>query len=349
MKPSSKRYRPTTECSDDTSFRTTSSTTELQPRRATSSAPRILLLDMDGTMIGKITPQVCEYEILLATEPKRLKNMRADLVERLRTGIIRPYLFDLCDLVKTGELTNVEIFVYTASESRWAHFLIPCIEEALHFRFNRPFFTRDNCVVVNMEYKKAFDIVAPIILRKLRKKYTGILFKTSDVINNTMLVDNNPTVLLKPSMDSKRTLKCPTYNFAYHYDVFCRIPVSVLHELFKSFISILAMNEIFPDLPPSDIEDVHHFLLLYNQRLYENTKYSWKEQKNTGKDRLFRVLINALRHNQNPKGRTSLGGITPEFVHYLSIDIEKAGMYSSPLRTSSSSSSMKGLPSLRRR
>ena len=306
-----------------------------------SLPPRILLLDMDGTMIGKITPQVCEYEVILTTDEKKLKSMKADLVERLKQGIIRPYLASLCRLVAAGELTNVELFVYTASETRWAHFLIPCIEEALGFRFNRPFFTRDHCVAVGSEYKKAFELVAPAVFRKLRGKYALANFRQT--ADNMALIDNNPTVLLYPNIDGRKTVKCPTYNFAYYYDVLARLPAHTVHESFAELVPVLALNDMFPDVPPRQVEDVHHFLLLYFQKMNENVRTSWKEMKAAGKERLFRLLIAALRTNQkgtsvsHPASHASFG-ITTEFVTSLERDIAAAMLYSSPLRTSSTSS-----------
>lgn len=286
-----------------------------------------MLLDMDGTMIGKITPQVCEYEVILSTDEKKLKTMKADLVERLKQGIIRPYLASLCRLVAAGELADVELFVYTASESRWAHFLIPCIEEALGFRFNRPFFTRDHCVAVGAEYKKAFELVAPTVFRKLRGRYA--LSSARETAENMTLVDNNPTVLLHPNIDGKRTVRCPTYNFAYYYDVLARVPVHTLHANYAKLIPVLALNDMFPDVSPRQVEDVHHFLMLYFQKMNENVRTSWKEMKAAGKERLFRLVIEALRANQR---------VTADFVASLEREIEAAMLYSSPLRTSSAAS-----------
>jgi hypothetical protein len=329
---STKRHRP--------SYSSHSSSPPFIPASLSSSPPpRVLLLDMDGTMIGKITPQVCEYEVLMATQKSKLKSMKSDLVERLRQGIIRPYLASLCALIKKGEIRNVETYVYTASESKWANFLVPCIEEAIGFKFNRPIFTRNHCVTVGQEYKKSLGIVFPSIYRKLKTKYK--LVDVRSLSDNMILVDNNHTVLLNPAKDGRRLVKCPTYNFAYYYDVLGRVDLPVLHAKYQRLIPILVSNYMFPDVRPSEVHSVQQFVFMYYHKMYENAKVSWREENsanisNGGKEKLFKLLLQTFKDQER---RDSNYGFTEEIVATLNRHVTEMINYTSALPTSSVSSS----------
>lgn len=264
---------------------------------------RVMMLDMDGTLIGNIKPQVCEYEVLYGFQKNKLKAMRADVTSRLKQGIIRPYLTWLCSLVHNGELSNIELFVYTASEAKWAAFLIPCIEEALGFKFSRPFFTRNHCIQSgNGDFKKSLDMVTPILFRKLKSKYR--LSSSKQIADNIVLIDNNPSVLLHPSKESPRLVTCSTYNYAYFYDVLTRLDLSVLHQKYPRIIPVLQNHQMFPDVRASEVRTVQQFVFMYFHKMYENAKAAWREETaaniaNAGKDRMWKIVGETLRDFQN--------------------------------------------------
>ena len=127
--------------------------------------PLVMLLDMDGTLVGKVGSVLCEYDLhrtlgaaaapasaAASARPKTAsvasptvhKGLRDAIVARLRYGIIRPHVLEFCR--GATAIPGVELYVYTASEAWWAAFFVPCIEAALGVRFNRPIFSRDHCV-----------------------------------------------------------------------------------------------------------------------------------------------------------------------------------------------------------
>jgi len=171
----------------------------------TSRLPRTLLIDMDGTLIGRISPQLCEYDILTRVQKNKIKQFRTDLVSKMRQGIVRPYLAEFCHRVKKDS-PHTELFVYTASDDKWAKFLVPVIEEAIGFKFQRPLFTRKHCVLPSSssssDYKKSIDLVAPLIYKSLRTKYP-LMRGPNDVMRNVALIDNNHSVMLKPADPKK--------------------------------------------------------------------------------------------------------------------------------------------------
>ena len=204
--------------------------------------PPVILLDIDGTLIGDITPQVVLYDLMnRIKQTKGLKSSKPqmsvkDLQDKLREGIVRPYFKTFIHEMYSH---GVEVFIYTASEKKWAEFLIKNIEVAYNIKFNRPLFTRNNCKLEHGEYLKNVTTVLPQITKCLNKKYNAH-FKPNDIRNNVMLVDNN-NVYVKT--DTDKLVLCTTYKYscpenicAYfnrsNYDMFS----SHIHETLVSHI-----------------------------------------------------------------------------------------------------------------
>ena len=248
-------------------------------------APLVLLLDLDGTLYGKVGPILCEYEVskwLAAsgigvgtttttttttntTTSKRrrttngaanatMKALRESIVRRMRYGIIRPYVHEFCRNLPPG----VELFVYTASEDSWANFVVPCVEAALGVRFNRPIFSRSHCVRTNPgggdvgDLRKTISGLLPAIARSLggtrggTKRYAGVR-NAADLKDRVLLVDNTAHVMADPR-ENARVLLCPTYSYHYGYDVLSHVPVDVLHTRFRALMPALERAGLFPEV-----------------------------------------------------------------------------------------------------
>ena len=179
-------------------------------------SPLVMLLDIDGTIIGDITPQVMIYDLVnrmkthsrtpsvqkVACPTYPVKEVR----EKLKDGIVRPHFKMFVDeMQKRG----IELFVYTASEKKWAEFIVKHIEAAYDIKFNRPLFTRDQCQSVDGEWIKSIKTVAPAISRTLNKKYK-VKIRPKEVISHTIAIDNNQ-VYSKHDVD--KVIVCPTYRY----------------------------------------------------------------------------------------------------------------------------------------
>jgi len=265
----------------------------------------VLLLDMDGTLIGRITPQVCEYEVLMTLDKKKLRSMRADVVTRLKQGVMRPHL----DWFVKQMGDAAELFVFTASEDKWAKFLVPLIEEALGVKFNRPIFTRNHCTYHDGEYLKSLDRVAPLVFKALKDRHR--LTSVRDVSVDMLLVDNNHGVLMPPlpltpqqqtqqqtqqhhaDAERWRLIKCPTYDHAVFYDVLSRLDPAILHARFTKLVPILARFGMFPTNVSGQslvAGGVQQFLSIYYARLSVNARQAWQHQDAELKDRMWRTL-----------------------------------------------------------
>lgn len=239
----------------------------------------VLLLDLDGTLVGKVNSLVCEYEMHMAlAQAQRLQQQRAEnnksggagrnsngngngndadappprgavskavkesIIARLRYGIIRPHVHEFCRSLPPG----VELFVYTASDTAWATFFVPCIETALDVRFNRPIFTRKNCV----EFRKSITRLQPALLRALRGKYQ-CLRSVADLRDRVLLIDNTADVM-QDARETSRVVVCPTYTYNYIYDVLGRMDVDVLHRKFMRLMPVLASAGLYPAASRAD-------------------------------------------------------------------------------------------------
>lgn len=202
------------------------------PSTPPSGAPRVLLIDVDGTMVGRVSCAACQFDLLRltgASKGKRMAALKEDLVARLKHGIVRPHLDAFC---KHAAAAGVEMFVYTASDPGWAAFIVPCIETALGIKFNRPLFTRAHCVPVSagggsVEYRKSIARVLPQVFSRLRRKHG--LRTSKDLRDRIVLVDNTPNIVVDAA-EAARVVTCPTYDYNYVFDVLSHLDVNALHR-----------------------------------------------------------------------------------------------------------------------
>lgn len=251
--------------------------------------PMVLFIDVDGTLIGDISPQVCEWEILTRFDKSKLRAFRQSLIDTLENGLLRPHIADfLMDLKK--RYPQLEMFIYTASNSAWAHYLVPCIEKVTRVPFQRPLFTRNNCIVKGMEFQKSLDCVLPTVIRRLKHAYPQMTLK--NMKNHVAIVDNN-NVLVRNEVH--RCIRCPTYNFAYYYDVIGKLELSTLMKSYSEVSHFLANYGLFPALSPKTSFSMRSFLTSYHQKLYGVVKARSRELKRSEGDTFWIVLSKVLR------------------------------------------------------
>ena len=198
--------------------------------KAINIQPIVLLLDLDKTMIGDIIPQSEEYYIIkhINNELKNFNKKKIPfnfkrLQNELREYIIRPNLLKFLNLARS--YNNVEIYVYTASDDKWAKTLIPHIEKAMNFKFNRPILTRNNTIVQNNTIRKSVKKIKPLIYKSIKNKYN---LKNLDELKYIMLFDDTRNVLL----EKKLQIKVPAYNALHQVDYLRNIPANVIKKFY---------------------------------------------------------------------------------------------------------------------
>lgn len=174
--------------------------------------PLIIVIDLDGTIIGDISPQITTYEIM--KEVKRnggnISYKGKDFPDKLKAGIIRPHFQSFINTLNS-KVTNIEFYVYTASEKTWANHMIKNIEKTLNIKINRPIFTRTNCFFFQNEYKKSLKNIKKPIFNSLKKKY--IHLKNENDLNNRILVIDNMDVY--QTNEKHKHILCDTYDYKY--------------------------------------------------------------------------------------------------------------------------------------
>lgn len=231
-----------------------------------AALPFVVLLDLDGTVIGDITFQACEWEIVRRYDPSRVRLFRSNLVSYLRnTQLIRPQLAYFINTLRRKAGQHVEFFIYTASEQKWASFIVPCVEEALGVRFNRPLLTRAHVMHMSADglVTKSLSKVFPTLQRALKSKYP--LWSRKHISSTMLLIDNNRTLDKK---ERANLIQCPTYAPRHVCDILRLVSDEQLRKHMMSIASHLSKYGLFPKLRSHTLS-YSEFMLLYMQKLYE--------------------------------------------------------------------------------
>lgn len=178
------------------------------------STPLVILIDMDGTIIGDATSSACMHELEC-----NLGSKRGLETYPFKSRLIRPHVESFLKFMKSEY--NCLCFVYTAAEQHWASKVIACFEKETGVAFSRPIFSRKDCVFVDNVYRKSIQHVSPklrAILRKRKQKLTD---------QNVILIDNSD--VLFPDSDYRRII-CPTYAARVPMDILKRVEVQQIRN-----------------------------------------------------------------------------------------------------------------------
>ena len=225
-------------------------------------APLVVVLDLDGTVIGDISTQVCEFELVSALCPAKLRLLKAYLEAQLRhTCLLRP---GFARFAKHAAQLEIELFVYTASEARWAQFLVPVVEAAVGVKFNRPIFTRTNCRLVNGSWRKPTKGMLASVHSCVRKRHPGL--QTSDLAGRVMFVDNND-VMLQDAAHHVALVHCPTYGARYVHDALRLLPDDLLVQRWRDVARKLMQYGMLDERAAASLASVQAFRGAYYRSL----------------------------------------------------------------------------------
>lgn len=264
--------------------------------------PLIVTIDIDGTIIGNITPQVIEWQFIKKYNNYNVRHFKNQLISLLQEYLIRPGMKDFVHKLKEKH-SNVHLFLYTASEHKWANFLVPCIEQALDYKFNRPIFTRNHMVVDKKTGfpKKSLERILPQIQKSLQNQSINI--------KQCIIVDNNKTLI---DSEMNRLVFCQTYDYVVYQDPLRYINVNQVKKHLPSIIESLKINLNFNDLKLSDINMfyaqyyniVSKFLIINCERkddlwkgMYDSLhKYLKKKDRKQIKDSIISKINKTLKN-----------------------------------------------------
>ena len=244
--------------------------------------PYVFIFDIDGTMIGDIRPQVVVYDILneikhLTKGTKKLYES-SDFEYKLKNGIVRPYLINFINDIKK-QYHYVEFFIYTASQNQWALYLIKAIEKALDIQFNRPIFTRNDCMYINGEYRKSLARIKGRIFKTLKRKYSD--YQPSLMKDHIVMIDNSK--VFQPN--DENIIYCPTYTFKYPEN----LPAIISREIYEKYYKII--NKYTSHIPLTSN------YLKFQKYYYQNYINDLIKMKTT--DDRFWILLKDILINKN--------------------------------------------------
>jgi len=247
--------------------------------------PLIAIIDLDGTIIGDCSPQACYNEIFSFLQSIYYDNpndIDVHIEKALSKGLIRSSFVAFFKNIKQT-LPHTEFFIFTASEISWATKIINAIEKLTAVTFNRPIFSRANCVKITYKtipYQKNIKHILPIIQNVLQDKYQiGDLCSLYDSI---MIIDDNPLVYAQE--DLHKVICCPKYKYIYPLDFLELFPKSLTCQYYKSIASILKTHQGH-HYSSESIKRHKSFLAQYRKNILK-TKISYTQLSNVD-DRTF--------------------------------------------------------------
>lgn len=195
--------------------------------------PLVFLLDLDQTIQGDVTPQLFEYNLVKYVNEKfkekgikkRIFQNKKDIVVDMKNGLLRPN-FKRFIIKMKKRYPTCEFFVYTASERKWAEYLIPIIEETISVKFNKRIFTRDDCIYdVHLgRYMKSINLIEEDVKKSLKTKYR---FDKKCKLRHIYLIDNSNVLYQN---ESHKLIKCESYNEKVVIDPLRNISKNVISE-----------------------------------------------------------------------------------------------------------------------
>lgn len=269
-----------------------------------SKSPDVILLDIDGTIIGDIGFQVCEWEILRLHASKRLPAFRNLLKSHLIKGMIRPHFADFITRLKSL-YGNIHFYIYTASDDKWANFLVPCIEAVTNVKFERPIFSRRHCEYDGKVLNKSLTKVAPLIFTRLKHMYPE-LTSAKELIKHMCIIDNNNVLTDLPH----RCILCPTYSYAYPYDVLKHVDETLIEKAIPAISKHMQTYGLL-SMSTSSLEQFYTDYYLMLSKMYKAKSQMHKD------DNLWIIVMQSITNAYN-KGLS-----TDNMVKYVCQKIQK--------------------------
>ena len=232
----------------------------------TDKLPFIVILDWDNTIVGKVDYQSQKYSLEQHYKKfglKVKKNSKVPKAFNKDSKLVRPYFFNFITELTDYFQGNIYFFIYTASERKWANTEISWLEKSHGIKFQRPIFTRDDCIVDKSgSYRKSISNIFPRMLRSMGLTKISKEQKTELLHQRLLIIDNNAVF----NDMKEHLLICPDYNFMVFENLLEDIPLSYLQNpnIRQHILSLINMGLVCPFFGKND--DI-------NQQMYK--KYEW--------------------------------------------------------------------------
>jgi len=241
------------------------------------------ILDLDGTIIGDCIYQSEIYKIYLILNKLGIKIKINEILEESykdKSKLIRPYFRYFIEKMREMYPTS-KYYIYTASDKKWALKEIELIEKNMKIKFNRPIFTRNDCIKIEKENKIEYKKSIESIKKKIKIEEGEIII----IDDNDVYIDTN-----------KLILKCKCYNYKYFCNYWEYIPIKrIKNKIFINYLEILIKNK---RLNPSYEKESNKDKIEYYKWLYEKCADINKSNKKYKKDKFWLNLTNIIINNR---------------------------------------------------
>lgn len=267
--------------------------------------PFVFLLDIDGTIVGNVKFQVTRYSLLKMIEgenvklPTSVNKTEVPDAYEPEDMMVRPGFKAFVEAMQ-AKYSNARFFIYTASETQWADKEIKWIEKSLGMKFERPLFTRKDCIHdVSLGYRKSVQKVLPRIWKCLSRYDRYSLEEKRAVEQGRLIVVDNMPVF---NDYTERLVLCPTYDYVYVEDILKNIPEEVLHiPSIKREIDLLEREKL---VVPSKIRHIQDPMIRnaqYHKWLFGATKSAIEVNRVHIQDTFWRKLRKVFTRYDNRK------------------------------------------------
>lgn len=211
--------------------------------------PYIVVLDWDGTIAGKVDYQCYRHTLKECYKKFNLKYKKDDTIPLAfypNSNLIRSDIVSFIKDLQKHYNNNIYFFIYTASEKVWANTEIKWVEQTHGITFQRPIFTRDDCINYSGAYKKSIEKIYPRIMRSIKQSLTKI--QKMEVLNKQFLIIDNNRVYVDMQ---EKLLLCPDYDFMVFENISDEIEsytfnIPYINNVISSFIKDGIMCPLIP-------------------------------------------------------------------------------------------------------
>lgn len=246
--------------------------------RKPNTEPYIFIIDLDGTIIGDCNYQCDLYNIIELVKKYKMKGLNQYTVlcnkylnesYSEKSLLVRPHFFTFINSIKKLYPASY-FYIYTASEKKWANKEISIIEKNNNFKFDRPLFTRDNCIIDKYgNIMKSVSKILPLISKTIK------IPNNYEISKRLLIIDNNPTFIDY----TDNLLLCPSYNYTKFYDLRETLPKYNKCEELKSYINRLAKEQRIGKISKSEnLEKTYKWLYKKCKKI---NKYNFKYESDT--------------------------------------------------------------------
>lgn len=238
----------------------------------------VFIIDIDGTMIGNCHYQLALYNFMLYCKKQNVKFNIDDYMRKVYNQdnkLLRPYFLYFMKKMKQ-HYKNVYFYVYTSSVKDWANKEISYIEKENNIKFNRPIFTRDDCLT-NGNPKSILHIKNKI---KIKGDYQLLIIDNWEVYRDM----------------TDYLLICPTYDYTIYENLWDYLPVKHYDDLLiNDYIKYYVQDNEMPPFKNNNVNQ-REKAIAYKWLYKINNKINKKNQKELN-DLFWKNLTDYLINN----------------------------------------------------